>query len=143
MVEQVFEALRGSIIMVTSFCVFMMFCIASNTLLGVVSASKTQTFSASKLFKGIVRNAVFVLGVDALAVGVDGVAKLIDIYGIIPDYAESITNISSLAIVGIIITLSYKVYGAQAIEKIRGLGSLSENDVIPISRQDGWERRGT
>lgn len=138
----VLESVKQSAIMVTSFCIFMMFCLAANTVLGCVIASKEQRFSFLKLLKGLVRNIMFVIGVDCLAIGADGAAKLIEIYKIVPEYSESITSLSSLVIIGIIITLSYKVYGAQALEKIKSMGSLSENDIIPISQQDGWERRG-
>ena len=57
--------------------------------------------------------------------------------------SESIQGVSVLAIVAIIITLSYTVYGKQALDKIKSLGNLKDEDIVVIDKAEGWEQRGT
>lgn len=143
MFNEISLAVKDSVIMVSSFCIFMLFCLASNTTLGAVTASQNKNFQIGKLISGIVKNLVIVFGIDLLAVGVSGLSKLIEIYEIMPEYSDSVSEITTLAIVAIIITLSYRVYGKQAIEKIKAIGELKEEDIIPVTMQDGWMKRGT
>lgn len=142
-INEVLFSVLESVQMVTSFSIFMLFCLAANTALGVVDASQHREFEFSKLFKGIFRNLIVVVGIDLLAIGVSGLSKLIEIYNILPEYSDAFNSVTTLGIVAIIITLSYQVYGKQAIEKLKALGNLSDDDIIPIQRQNGWEERGT
>ena len=121
----------------------MLFCAFSNSILGSVIASKTNEFQWKTLLAGVLRNIGVVLGVDILAAGLSGITKLIEIYNVAPQYSESIQGVSVLAIVAIIITLSYTVYGKQALDKIKSLGNLKDEDIVVIDKAEDWEQRGT
>ena len=137
MFNDVLNAVLDSLVMVSSFSLFMLCCALSNTILGSIIASKTATFEWKTLAKGLLRN------IDVLAAGLSGITKLIEIYDVVPQYSDALQGISVLAIVAIIVTISYKVYGAQAIEKIKAIGGIKDEDIVPIEKADGWEQRGT
>jgi len=139
MLNEILNAVLDSLVMVSSFGIFMLFCAFSNSILGSVIASKTNEFQWKTLLTGVVRN----IGVDILAAGLSGITKLIEIYNVAPQYSESIQGVSVLAIVAIIITLSYTVYGKQALDKIKSLGNLKDEDIVVIDKAEGWEQRGT
>ena len=142
MLNEILNAVLDSLVMVSSFGIFMLFCAFSNSILGSVIASKTNEFQWKTLLTGVVRNIGVVLGVDILAAGLSGITKLIEIYNVAPQYSESIQGVSVLAIVAIIITLSYTVYGKQALDKIKSLGNLKDEDIVVIDKAEGWEQRG-
>lgn len=142
MVTEIFTSLKDSLIMTSSFCIFMFCCIVANTILGAVIASKTEIFDKKVLLHGIVRNIGILIGVDILSVGFAGLAKLIKIYGIVVEYNDAVQSLTTLSIVAIIITLSYKVYGKQALDKLASLGNLKSEEIVPIERAEGWEQRG-
>ena len=143
MFNDVLSSVLESLVMVSSFGLFMLCCALSNTILGSIIASKTATFEWKTLAKGLLCNIGVVLGIDVLAAGLSGMTKLIEIYDVVPQYSEALQGVSVLAIVAIIVTISYKVYGAQAIEKIKAIGGIKDDDIVPIEKADGWEQRGT
>ena len=130
MLNEILNAVLDSLVMVSSFGIFLLFCAFSNSILGSVIASKTNEFQWKTLLTGVVRNIGVVLGVDILAAGLSGITKLIEIYNVAPQYSESIT-------------LSYTVYGKQALDKIKSLGNLKDEDIVVIDKAEGWEQRGT
>lgn len=140
--NEIILALKESLVMTSSFCIFMFCCILSNTILGSVVASKTGLFDIKVLLRGIGRSIGVLLGVDILAVGFSGLSKLIEIYGITVQYSDAVQGLTTLSIIAIIITLSYKVYGKQALDKLRSFGDLKEEDIVSISPLDGHENRG-
>lgn len=142
MFTDVMQSVLSGVTMTSAFCIFMFFCILSNTLLGAAIATKTETFDKKVFFNGIKRNIAILLGVDVLAAGFSGLAKLIEVYGIALEYSAEIQGFTTLGIVLIILTLSYKVYGKQALDKIKSLGDLKDEDIIPIAPAEGWEQRG-
>lgn len=140
--SELWIAILNSLEMVSAFCVFMFCCILSNTILGAVIASKTDIFSWKILLRGVLRNIGILVGVDILAAGFAGLSKLLEIYNIAIEYSTDIQNMTVLGIVIVIITLSYKVYGKQAIDKIKSLGDLKDEDIIVIKQNEGSETRG-
>lgn len=140
--NEIILALKDSLIMTSSFCIFMFCCILSNTILGAVVASKTGLFDFKVLLHGIARSVGVLIGVDILAIGFSGLSKLIEIYGIAVQYSDAVQGLTALSIIAVIITLSYKVYGKQALDKLRSLGDLKEEDVVVISPLEGHENRG-
>lgn len=132
MFNDILKAILNSMIMVSSFCIFMFCCLLSNTILGASIAYKKEAFDWKLLLRGLLKNIGIMLGINILSVGISGTTKLIEIYGIALEYSEIIEQVSLLAIVVTIITLSYRVYGAQAIEKIQSLGNFKKDDIVKI-----------
>ena len=125
MMTEILKCILDNLVMISSFCIFMICCMLSNTVLGAVIASKTDLFTWKLFFSGLLKNIGIIIGIDILAVGLSGMTKLIEIYNIATEYTESIRDVSIISILSIIIYLSYTVYGKQAIEKIKSLESSS------------------
>lgn len=126
MFKEVFSEVFCNMAMVSSFCLFMVFCMLSNTLLGIAQSLKLQTFDFKIMLEGILKNVIIILGINLLTAGISGVTKLIEVYDLATQYEQTIQDVSVITIVSIIITASYLVYGKQAIQKIKEINHIEE-----------------
>ena len=135
MFVDLWNSIWQSVQMVCLFMIAMFLCMLANTGLGIAVATKTETFDVKVFLNGFIRNLIMILSVAGLSAGLSAAFELISIYGIeITDLATYVGQFSDLAIVSIILTLTWKVYAKQAFEKLKSFGGLDDKETVTITQ---------
>lgn len=132
--SDIINSVFSSIFMASFFCFFMVFCMLSNTVLGVAISFKTNVFDWKVFLNGIIRNTFFIFGIIFLTAGVAGITQLFDYYKIVAQ--ETTDFISVTGIILIVVSISYKIYVKQAIEKINSFTGLKSNSVVSTDPEE-------
>ena len=124
----------NNILMASLFCFFMVFCMLANTVLGISVSLKTSVFDWKILFNGVLKNILLIIGIIFLTAGVSGITQLLDYYKIVAQ--ETTDFVSVTGIILIVVSISYKIYVKQAIEKINSFTGLKIDSVVSTDPEE-------